>query len=134
VDERTATDEWRGRALGLPRDGVGAVAGFGRRLAAIVVDWVPCAMLAYFTTENPGWSALVFFAVLTVLALTFFGRTPGHAAAGIRAATLDGRRPAFTAIAVRTVLICLVVPPLLANADGRGLHDRIAGTVVLLTR
>lgn len=134
MDEQTATGGWRGQELGLPEDGPGAVAGFGRRVAAIVVDWVPCAALAYFTTENPAWSALVIFALLTVVGVSLVGRTPGHAAAGIRVAMLGGGRPPFTATVVRTVLICLVLPPLMYNADGRGLHDRVAGTVVLRTR
>jgi len=132
--EPGGTQEWRGQRLGMPRDGVGAVAGFGRRVAAIFVDWVPCAVVAQLLTENPGWSALVLFALLTVVGVALSGRTPGHAAAGIRVATLDGGRPSFTAAVVRTALLCLVVPPVIYNSDGRGLHDRAAGTIVLRTR
>ena len=134
MDEQTAIQEWRGQRLGLPRDGAGSVAGFGRRIGAITVDWVPCAVLAQFLTENPGWSTMVLFALLTVVGVTLYGRTLGHAAVGVRVATLDGGRPSFGAAVARTVLICLVVPPLVFNADGRGLHDRVAGTVILRTR
>jgi uncharacterized RDD family membrane protein YckC len=109
-------------------------AGFGRRVGAIAVDWIPCALVAWLATENPGWSALALFVVLTVLSVTFFGRTPGHAAAGIRVVTLDGARPSFPAVMARTLLICLVLPPLMTNDEGRGLHDRLAGTIVLPTR
>jgi uncharacterized RDD family membrane protein YckC len=35
---------------------------------------------------------------------------------------------------IRTVLLCLVIPPVVYDADGRGLHDRAAGTIVLRTR
>jgi uncharacterized RDD family membrane protein YckC len=127
--------EWRGQRLGLPPDGPGSVAGFGRRIVALFVDWVPCAVLALLLTENPWWSALVFFYVLTVLSVTLFGRTPGHAAVGVRVAMLDGSRPPFGAASIRTVLICLgLIPPAIYNADGRGLHDRAAGTIVLRTR
>lgn len=119
----------------LPATGTGAVAGFGRRFAAIVVDWVPCALAALLLTENPSWSALMIFLVLTVTSVAVFGRTPGHAAAGIRIAELDsGGRPSFVAALVRSVLLCLVVPALIVNSDGRGLHDRIARTVVLRAR
>ena len=130
----TAIQEWRGQRLGLPRDGAGSVAGFGRRIAALTVDWVPCAVVADLFTANPQLSAMVFFAVLTVASVTLFGRSPGHAAAGIRVAMLEGGLPRFPAVVVRTVLICLVIPPVVYNADGRGLHDRAAGTVVLRTR
>jgi len=125
---------WRGQRLGLPPRGPGSVAGFGRRIFAIFVDWLPCAVLAQLITENPAWSALVFFALLTVVSVSIFGRSPGHAAAGARVAMLDGSRPRFSAVVVRTMLLCLAIPPLVYNVDGRGLHDRAAGTVVLRTR
>ena len=32
---------------------------------------------------------------------------------------------------LRTVLICLVIPPLVWDSDGRGLHDRAVNTVVV---
>jgi uncharacterized RDD family membrane protein YckC len=127
------TQEWRGQRLGLPRNGAGSVAGFGRRIVALVVDWLPCTALAQLLTENPAWSALVFFALLTVASVAIFGRTPGHAVAGIRVATLDGGIPSLGAAVVRTALICLaLIPAVIYNVDGRGLHDRAAGTVVLI--
>jgi uncharacterized RDD family membrane protein YckC len=125
---------WWGERLGLPESGPGSVAGFARRFGAIAIDWLPCSLLAQQFTRNPGLSALVLFALLTVVSVTAFGRTPGHAAMGLRVAMLDGSRAGFGPAVIRTVLICLAVPPLLTNSDGRGLHDRAAGTVVLRTR
>lgn len=129
-----AEQDWRGQRLGLPRSGPGSVAGFGRRIVAVFVDWIPCSILAQLLTDNPAWSTMMIFAVLTVLGLTFFGRTPGHAALGLRVALVaGGGPPAFVPALVRTVLLCLAVPPVVYNADGRGLHDRAAGTIVLRT-
>lgn len=125
---------WRGQRLGLPASGPGSVAGFGRRLGAIFVDWVPCALAAWLFTTNPGLSALVIFALATTVSVVAFGRTSGHAVAGIRVAMLDGSRPGLGPALIRTLLICLVVPALLTNADGRGLHDLAAGTIVLRIR
>ena len=131
----TAIQEWRGQRLGLPRDGAGAVAGFGRRAVAIFIDWMPCWAVAFWLTENPAWSAIALFALVRAVSTAAFGRSPGQAVAGVRVAMLDGRRPSFTAAVVRTVLICLaLIPPAIYNADGRGLHDRAAGTVVLRVR
>jgi uncharacterized RDD family membrane protein YckC len=124
---------WRGERLGLPASGPGSVAGFGRRFGAVAVDWLPCSVLAQLFTSNPGLSAMMLFALLTVVSVAAFGRTPGHAAAGLRVVMLDGSRPGFGPAVIRTVLICLAVPPLITNADGRGLHDRAAGTIVLRT-
>jgi uncharacterized RDD family membrane protein YckC len=126
--------QWRGERLGLPASGPGSVAGFAPRLGAIFVDWLPCAIAALLLTTNPGTSALAIFAVLTVVSVTAFGRTPGHAVAGLRVAKLDGSRPGFGPAVIRTALLCLAIPALLTDADGRGLHDRAAGTVVLRTR
>jgi uncharacterized RDD family membrane protein YckC len=74
------------------------------------------------------------FAALTALSIGVWGRTPGHALAGLRVAQLDGRRAGFGAAVIRTVLLCLLIPPLVYDVDGRGLHDRAAATVVLRTR
>ena len=42
------------------------------------------------------------------------------------------RRPVNLLVALlRTLLICVVVPPLIYNRDRRGLHDLVAGTVTL---
>ena len=126
--------DYRGQRLGLPERGPGSVAGFGSRFAAIAVDWLPCAAVAGLLTVNPAFSTLALFAALTALSVGLTGRSPGHAALTLRVATLDGKRAGFGAAVIRTVLLCLAVPPLVYNSDGRGLHDRAAGTIVLRTR
>ena len=35
---------------------------------------------------------------------------------------------------IRAVLLCLGIPPLIVDRDGRGLHDRLAGTVIVRSR
>jgi uncharacterized RDD family membrane protein YckC len=126
--------DYRGQRLGLPERGPGSVAGFGPRLAAIAVDWLPCAAVAGLLTVNPAFATLALFALLTALSVGLTGRSPGHAALHLRVATLDGKRVGFGAAVIRTVLLCLAIPPLVYDADGRGLHDRAAGTIVLRTR
>ena len=44
---------------------------------------------------------------------------------------LDGKQLNLLLAVLRTVLICLVVPPLVFNRDQRGLHDMAAGTVTI---
>ena len=36
--------------------------------------------------------------------------------------------------ALRTLLLCLLIPALIWDRDGRGLHDKAAGTVVVRAR
>lgn len=126
--------DYPGQRLGLPEQGPGSAAGFGPRILAILIDWLPCAVTAQLLTSNPAFSALALFAAVTALSIGIAGRTPGHAMTGLRVAFLDGRRAGFSAGVIRTVLLCLVIPPVVYDADGRGLHDRAVGTIVLRTR
>jgi hypothetical protein len=132
--EGTGGQDYAGQRLGLPARGPGAAAGFGSRTLAIVIDWLPCAVAAQLLTTNPAFSALALFAAVTALSIGVAGRTVGHAVAGLRVALLDGRRAGLGAAVIRTVLLCLLIPPVVYNIDGRGLHDRAAGTIVLRTR
>jgi uncharacterized RDD family membrane protein YckC len=126
--------DYPGQRLGLVARGAGAAAGFGPRIGALLIDWLPCSVAAQLFTTNPALSALMLFAALTVLSVGIVGRTPGHAALGLRVARLDGSAAGFGPAVIRTVLLCLVIPPVVYDADGRGLHDRAAGTIVLRTR
>lgn len=110
------------------------MAGFGSRILAVFIDWLPCVVVAQLLTKNPDFSALALFAAITAVSVGITGRTVGHAVAGLRVAMLDGRRAGFGAAVIRTVLLCLVIPPLVYNADNRGLHDRAANTLVLRAR
>lgn len=123
--------DYRGQRLGLPETGPGAVAGFGPRILALCIDWLPAFVIAQLFTSNPASAALALFAALTAVSIAFLGRTPGHAVAGLRVALVDGRAPGFGPAVIRTVLLCLVIPPVVYDVDGRGLHDWAAGTVVV---
>ncbi|MEV8440747.1 hypothetical protein AB0425_25500 [Actinosynnema sp. NPDC051121] len=128
---------WRGERLGLPRSGPGSVASTGRRAIALVVD---CALsggvAGLFTMPDlpRNWSLLAWFAI-TVVAVGIFGFTPGHALFGLRVARLDGAAAVgLPRAALRTALIFPVIPAVVWDADGRGLHDKAAGTVVIRVR
>ncbi len=125
-----------GERLGLPQQGSGAVAGFGRRIGALVVDWLICtwAITQGILRVNPaeqGWVPLAVLAAEYILLVGFMGMTFGMRLFGIRVAALGGGRPGFVAVLVRTLLLCLAVPALIWDRDQRGLHDRAANTVVV---
>jgi uncharacterized RDD family membrane protein YckC len=124
----------RGASLGLPADGPGSLATFQSRVAAFVVDAVGAAFVAgLFTAPDlPGNWSLVAFAAITVLTLVLVGQTPGMRLLGLRLAhPRQGERLAPWRAVVRTALLCLLVPALLVDADGRGLHDRLTDTAVV---
>jgi uncharacterized RDD family membrane protein YckC len=127
-------DRLRGASLGLPAEGPGSLASFQTRVAAFVVDAVGSAFVAgLFTAPDlPGNWSLVAFVVLTIGFLVALGQTPGMRLLGLRLAhPRQGERLALWRAVVRTALLCLLVPALVVDADGRGLHDRLTDTAVV---
>ncbi len=134
---RDAAD-YPGRRLGMPRSGQGSIARFGRRLVAILVDWTMCQLVAYgifrVTFGNAGagsWVPLGVFALENLLLVSTVGATFGQRMLGVRLISMSGGRASVLQVLVRTVLLCLAVPALIWDRDGRGLHDKGAGTVLV---
>ena len=124
----------RGASLGLPAEGPGSLAPFGTRVGAFLVDAVGSALVAgLFTAPDlPGNWSLLTFAVLTVVTLVAVGQTPGMRLFGLRLAhPQPGKRLAPWRGVVRTALLVLLVPALVVDANGRGLHDRLTDTAVV---
>jgi uncharacterized RDD family membrane protein YckC len=127
-------DRVRGASLGLPADGPGSLADFSTRALAFLVDALGSALVAgLFTAPDlPGNWALAAFAAITVGTLIAFGQTPGMRLFGLRLAhPRQGRSLAPWRAVVRTALLCLLVPALVVDSDGRGLHDRLTDTAVV---
>lgn len=125
---------YRGQQLGLPEDGPGSIARPGRRLGALAVDWGICLLIAYgLITDGYGqatgnWALLLFF-LMSVLTVGTVGFTPGKRLFGLRVVTLETGTVNPLRALLRTALLCVAVPALIWDRDGRGLHDRLAGTV-----
>ena len=128
-----------GVRLGLPAEGPGSVARFGRRAGAIIVDYALCTLIAtlfgyHFAGHNTGAAAflpLAVFGVENLLLLGTAGFTIGHRLFGMQVRRLGGGLPGIVPALVRTILLCLAVPALIWDRDQRGLHDRVAGTVLV---
>ncbi|MFI1719959.1 RDD family protein [Streptomyces sp. NPDC020489] len=125
---------YRGQQLGLPKEGPGSIARPGRRIGAIVVDWAMSVLIASqlitqsYTQTTSNWALLVFF-VMSVLTVGTIGFTPGKRLFGLRVVDLATGRPSPLRGLLRSALLCLAVPALIWDRDGRGLHDRLARTV-----
>lgn len=125
---------YRGEQLGLPESGPGSIARPGRRLGALAVDWGLCLLIAYgLLTDGYGqatgnWALLVFF-VLGVLTIGTVGSTPGKRLLGLRVVAEGGGRANPLRVLLRTALLCVAVPALTWDRDGRGLHDRLSRTI-----
>lgn len=143
-DPPSGDDGVSGR-LGLPESGPGALAGWVRRIGALAVDWIASNLVAYaILRDGAAWQQpstaldfvpLLVFAVEVWLLTALLGASVGHRLFGIGVRRLDGRQPVgFGRALARTALILLLLPVLFIDRDGRGAHDRLAGTVLIRTR
>ena len=132
-----------GARLGLPQRGRGSVAGWGRRFAALAVDWVASTLVAavFFgyqwlgaTAGEQGWvgaTPLLVFWLEASLLTALAGGSFGQLALRVSVVHVDGRPVNLLEALARSFLILLVVPPLIYDRDQRGLHDLLVRTVTL---
>lgn len=112
------------------------MARFGRRLVGVAVDWLLALLIANALLRPLHWGSFaplaVFFAQHALLVGTV-GTTIGHRLVGLRVERLGGGQPGPVKGLLRALLLCLGLPPLIWDADQRGLHDRFPGTLVIRT-
>lgn len=101
-----------------------------------MIDWAIAWILsvAFFPVgswQPNSWATLVIFAVEQVLFLLLVNGSIGHLLLGMRLVPVVPARLGLWRPFVRTVLLCLAVPALIWDADRRGLHDRLAGTMLV---
>jgi uncharacterized RDD family membrane protein YckC len=111
------------------------VASFGRRFVALLIDWALCTLVASLLVDdlraNP-WPQLGVFVLVHALFVGLFGQTPGMALARIRGVSIaDGGAIGIPRALIRAVLLALVIPAVISDGDGRGVHDRAAGSIVV---
>lgn len=144
----------RGHRLGLPSEGTGSLARLGRRVGALVIDWFACLAISavffpvttegFYLTRGSSLATLGIFALENVLLVGSIGNTLGHRLLGLRVRRIfpadspaaadrawETGAPGFLSALTRTLLLCLVIPAVIWDADGRGMHDRVAGTAIV---
>lgn len=112
-----------------------------RRIVALFVDWFASTLVVIGLIGLRGWSedpyagfyVLGVFALETALLTSFAGGSFGKIATRLRVVRSNGDpRPIDPLRALaRSVLVCLVIPPLVFRPDGRGLHDMAVGTATV---
>lgn len=123
----------------------------GRRLLGVAIDWVLCLLIssAFFPAGDASaltavervllagdpMATLVIWMVQHLVLVATLGTTVGHRIVGLRVMREDGAPFVGVVRALaRTVLLALVIPAVVWGPDGRGLHDRAAGTLIVPTR
>lgn len=116
----------------------GELAGMGRRFIAITLDWLMSwAFGSLLFEQSEGrtfWIPGVFF-IEIVLFTWLTGASAGQRMVGLVVRSYPELMPlGILRILIRTTLILLVIPAVVFDSDGRGLHDRIASSAVLRKR
>jgi uncharacterized RDD family membrane protein YckC len=111
---------------------------YGRRMAALALDWLAC--YAIVAALSGGINQLSPDSSLYVLALFFLevwiltalqGATLGHRLFGMKVVRFeDGAAISLTQALIRTILLVLVVTAVTYDENGRGIHERLSGSVL----
>ena len=110
----------------------------GKRILALIFDWVAAILVVQVIPNGPDYGTqsnslltLLVFAIEVTLFTWMMGSSFGQRIVGLRVKDLiKDSNPTLVQSLIRTLLIVLLIPPLLADAEGRGLHDRIAKTKI----
>lgn len=118
-----------------------STASWGRRILALFVDWTACTFAVIALLGLEAWSedrgsglyTMAVFIIESSLLTAFLGGSFGKLVTRLRVVRVDGsgQPPDLLHAVMRTVLVCLVIPPLIFRPDGRGLHDLAAGTATV---
>jgi len=119
----------------------GSPATWIKRFVALLLDWILCLLIGIgiarvtgiFTAPSErGLWALVVLTVEYGVFIGLFTQTLGMRIARIRCVSAtDAGRIGIPRALLRGVLLCLVFPPLIIGAGGRGLHDRAANSIMV---
>lgn len=131
MPEIPVESRYPGERLGFPETGRGSVARAGRRIAALAIDWACAVLISVAFFQYDPWATTAIFAVVQIVFIPTIGGSPGHRVLGMRVVRLGGGWVGLWRPIVRTVLLVLVIPAVIWDADQRGLHDKAAGTVLL---
>ncbi|MBC6494783.1 transporter [Microbacterium sp. 4-7] len=137
-----AVNTYPGERLGMPQTGTGSIARPGRRIGALLIDYVAATIIAtgflgYDQFALPAEAGLTMFAPMAVFALLQIlfiptaGGSPGHRILGMRVVRLGGGWVGIWRPIVRTLLIVIVIPAVIWDADQRGIHDKATGLVLI---
>jgi hypothetical protein len=137
-----ATQEWPGQRLGLPQTGAGAVAGWGRRILALFIDWMLSLLSVAAITQSNPWEyshegvvheryAILVLLLEIWLLTSLLGGSAGQVVVRIAVRRVGGGLVDPIRVFVRTVLMLLVIPAVIYNRDQRGLHDLAADSIAV---
>lgn len=137
-----AASQYPGDRLGLPASGPRSVARIGRRIGALLIDYVAATIIAtaflgfdqFALPAEAGltqFAPMAVFALLQIVFIPTLGGSPGHRILGMRLVMLNGSWVGLWRPVVRTLLLIVVIPAVIWDQDQRGLHDKSIGAVLI---
>jgi uncharacterized RDD family membrane protein YckC len=110
-----------------------------KRILALIFDWGAAILVVQVIPNGPDYGTqsnslltLIVFATEVTLFTWMMGSSFGQRIVGLRVIDFySDSNPTLVQSLFRTLLIVLLIPPLLADAEGRGLHDRLAKTKII---
>lgn len=137
-----AANAYPGERLGLPETGAGSIGRIGRRIGALAIDYLAATVIAtaffgydqFTPTSEAGlatFAPMAVFAAMQIVFIPTLGGSPGHRIVGMRVMAARGGWAGLWRPIIRTLLLVLVIPAVIWDQDQRGLHDKLAGTVLL---
>jgi uncharacterized RDD family membrane protein YckC len=97
----------------------------------VCLDWALAVIISVAFFAYDPFATLAIFAVAQIVFLLTANGSVGHLALGMRVVPIAGGHLTPWRPFVRTLLLCLVIPALIWDRDQRGMHDRLAGTVLV---
>jgi uncharacterized RDD family membrane protein YckC len=117
---------WQGEPKLLPE------ASLGRRVIALVIDWTMSRLIAsligpYLSIQTDFNTLVIFYLEVTLLTI-LLQASAGQRIMAVKVVTYPEQlRVSTTKVALRTLLICLVIPAVFTK-EGRSLHDFLTNT------
>ncbi len=116
----------------------------GRRFGAITLDWLASYLIAivFFSgsgtllerTAHAGTPALIIFFTEYFLLVTLQGASAGHRILGMRIVNFeDGGQPTILQALIRSLLMVIVITAITYDENGRGIHERLSRTKIVLS-
>ena len=110
----------------------------GRRMSALMVDWLACYFIVAASAggigqmaPNRSWTVLALFFAEIALLSALQGASLGHRIFGIKILRFsDGGAITPLQALIRSALLITVIFAITFDENGRGLHERLSGTVL----
>ncbi len=119
-------------------DQTGGPVRFGRRLVAITLDWLACyaivAALSGGVGQMSGFKPEIFFLFFgeVLILTTLSGASLGQRIFGLRVVSfVDGGPISPMQAFIRTFFLVLVFTAVTYDDNGRGIHERLSGTILV---